>query len=93
MAVAKGTRHSKTPCSRCGRRIATTALAQYNHARACKPHASACGCTQTARCPDARALHRLWWERGADDSAFVAYRTHLRQAGVTSGQARWEEGT
>ena len=91
MAVAKGTRHSKTPCSRCGRRIATTALAQYNHARACKPHASACGCTQTARCPDAHALHRLWWERGADDSAFVAYRTHLRQAGVTPGQARWEE--
>ena len=85
-------RHPKTPCSRCGKLIATTALARYNHARACPP---ACGCTQTARCHAAHIFHTLW-QQDSDGQRYEdvldEYRIHLRRAGVTPGQAQWEEG-
>ena len=62
-------------------------------ARACPP---ACGCTQTARCHAAHIFHTLW-QQDSDGQRYEdlldEYRIHLRRAGVTPGQARWETNT
>ena len=97
MPITKGIRYSKAPCTRCGKPIATTALAQHNHARACQATAPACGCTQTVRCPEARRLRHAHhadreaghWMLAAD--SLESYGAHLRAASVTPGQAQWEE--
>ena len=56
-----------------------------------------CGCTLHTRCTEAhqlRAVHQEAWE-AHDTTAITAarqqYSAHLRRAGVTPGQARWEE--
>ena len=56
-----------------------------------------CGCTLHTRCAEAQRLrtaHQEAWE-AHDTTAITAarqqYGAHLRQAGVTPGQARWEE--
>ena len=91
--------YPKAPCPRCGKPIAPTAPAQANHARACQVQMPACGCTQTTRCEEARRLrdaHATAWETRATLAKMAttreAYGVHLRHAGVTPGQARWEEG-
>ena len=99
MPIATGTRYPKTPCARCGKPIATTALAQHNHARACQATAPTCGCTTAGvRCAEAyrlRDVFQVAYLESHDPAQVTAarhqYGAHLRQAGVTPGRAQWEE--